>query len=72
MKILNPKHEILNKFKLLMFEIQNSFEQQIERAKRTVKIVRGIQQSRYGIGIRSAFGPAVGRGVLTPRRFIGI
>jgi len=61
-----------SKYQSMLDNIQNSFEQQIERAKRTVKIVRGIQQSRYGIGIRSAFGPAVGRGVLTPRRFIGI
>jgi len=40
-------------------------------AKATVKIIRGLQQSRYGIGIRSSFGPSVGRGALTPRRFIG-
>jgi hypothetical protein len=41
-------------------------------AKATVKIIRGIQQSRYGIGIRSSFGPSVGRGALTPRRFVGL
>jgi hypothetical protein len=40
-------------------------------AKATVKVIRGLQQSRYGIGIRSSFGPSVGRGALTPRRFIG-
>lgn len=40
-------------------------------AKATVKIIRGIQQSRYGVGIRSSFGPSVGRGALTPRRFTG-
>jgi hypothetical protein len=41
-------------------------------AKATVKVIRGIQQSRYGVGIRSSFGPSVGRGALTPRRFLGI
>lgn len=41
-------------------------------AKSTVKVIRGLQQSRYGIGIRSSFGPSVGRGALTPRRFIGL
>lgn len=41
-------------------------------AKATVKVIRGIQQSRYGIGIRSSFGPSVGRGALTPRRFLGV
>lgn len=40
-------------------------------AKATVKIIRGIKQSRYGVGIRSSFGPSVGRGALTPRRYIG-
>lgn len=41
-------------------------------AKATVKIIKGLQQSRYGIGIRSSFGPSVGRGALTPRRFLGL
>lgn len=41
-------------------------------AKATVKVIRGIQQSKYGIGIRSSFGPSVGRGALTPRRFVGL
>ena len=41
-------------------------------AKATIKVIRGLQQSKYGIGIRSSFGPSVGRGALTPRRFIGM
>lgn len=41
-------------------------------AKATVKVIRGLQQSKYGVGIRSSFGPSVGRGALTPRRFIGM
>jgi hypothetical protein len=41
-------------------------------AKATLKYQRGLAQSRYGIGIRSSFGPSVGRGSLTPRRFLGI
>jgi len=39
--------------------------------QRTTKYIRGLQQPKYGIGIRSAFGPNVGRGVLSPRGFIG-
>ena len=42
----------------------------VEKAKATVKIIRGLQQSRYGLGIRSAFGPYSGAGILTPRKFI--
>ena len=49
--------------------MKDSFESQLERAKQTVKITRGLQQPKFGIGIRSAFGPYTGRGVLTPRKF---
>ena len=49
----------------------DQFDKQLEQAKLTVNIVRGLQQPRFGIGIRSSFGPYVGRGVLSPRKFIG-
>jgi hypothetical protein len=51
---------------------KDQFETQLEKAKSTVKIIRGVQQPKYGIGIRSAFGPYTGAGVLTPRKFLGI
>jgi hypothetical protein len=51
--------------------MKDSFEAQLERAKQTVKYIRGLQQPKYGIGIRSAFGPYTGRGSLTPRKFVG-
>jgi hypothetical protein len=47
------------------------FDKQLERAKATVNYVLGLQQPKYGTGIRSAFGPFVGRGVLSPRKFMG-
>lgn len=37
---------------------------------RTTKFLKGLQQPRFGVGIRSAFGPRVARGVLSPRNFI--
>lgn len=49
----------------------DQFERQLERAKQTVKVVRGLQQPRFGMGMRSSFGPHVGSGVLTPRKFVG-
>jgi hypothetical protein len=49
----------------------DQFESQLERAKQTVKIIGGLQQPRFGIGIRSSFGPYVGAGVLSPRKFAG-
>lgn len=51
--------------------MKDSFESQLERAKQTVKYIKGLQQPKYGIGIRSAFGPYTGRGSLTPRKFVG-
>lgn len=48
------------------------FEKQLENAKATVNFIKGLQQPRYGTGIRSAFGPYAGRGVLSPRKFVGL
>jgi hypothetical protein len=50
---------------------QESFTQQLEKAKATVNILKGVQQPKFGTGIRSAFGPYSGRGVLSPRKFVG-
>lgn len=52
--------------------IRDSWESQLERAKQTVKIIKGLQQPRFGIGIRSSFGPFAGRGQLTPQKFVGL
>lgn len=60
-----------SKYQSLYDSVKSSWDEQLDRAKRTVKIVKGLQQSRYGIGIRSAFGPYSGAGQLTPRAFVG-
>ncbi|OPZ93149.1 MAG: hypothetical protein BWY72_02471 [Bacteroidetes bacterium ADurb.Bin416] len=55
-------------------QLRQSAESQVEKAGEaklaTTKFTRGLQQSRYGMGVRSAFGPAVGRGVTSPRNFL--
>jgi len=61
-----------SKYQSLASDAQSRFDSMVTAAKETVKIIRGLKQSRYGIGIRSSFGPSVGRGALTPRRFLGI
>ena len=61
-----------SKYQSMSESAQSRFETMVEAAKETVKIMRGLKQSRFGIGIRSSFGPSVGRGALTPRRFLGI
>lgn len=60
-----------SKYESAYTAMKDAWEQQLERAKQTVKIIKGLQQPRFGIGIRSSFGPHTGSGVLTPRKFVG-
>lgn len=59
-----------SKYESLKQNAESQFDKATEAKARTVKFIRGLQQPRYGIGIRSAFGPRVGRGVLSPRNFV--
>jgi len=61
-----------SKYESAASSASEQFDKQVEKAKATVNIVRGLQQPRYGTGIRSSFGPYVGRGVLSPRKFVGL
>lgn len=60
-----------SKYEAAANNFKDLFESQLERAKNTVKHIRGLQQPRFGVGIRSAWGPYAGRGQLTPQKFIG-
>jgi hypothetical protein len=60
-----------SKYEAAANNFKDLFDSQLEKAKATVKIVRGLQQPRFGVGIRSSFGPYAGRGVLTPQKFVG-
>ena len=60
-----------SKYESLKQGASDQFDKQLERAKATIKIVKGLQQPKYGAGIRSSFGPYVGRGVLAPSKFMG-
>ena len=59
-----------SKYESLKQNAEGQFDKAAETKMMTVKIIRGLQQPRYGVGIRSAFGPFVGRGVLSPRNFL--
>lgn len=61
-----------SKYQSMSSDIQARFQTDVEAAKETVKIFKGLRQSKFGVGIRSSFGPSVGRGALTPRRFLGV
>tara|TARA_Y100000310_G_scaffold296048_1_gene327980 strand:+ start:19117 stop:20013 length:897 start_codon:yes stop_codon:yes gene_type:complete len=59
-----------SKYESLKQNAEAQFDKATEAKRATVKFMRGLQQPRFGIGIRSAFGPHVGRGVLSPRNFL--
>lgn len=61
-----------SKYESLKQGASDQFDKQLERAKATVKIIRGLQMPKYGTGVRSSFGPYVGRGVLAPSKFLGL
>lgn len=60
-----------SKYESAASSVGDQFDKMLEKAKQTVKITKGLQQPRYGIGIRSSFGPYTGSGVLTPAKFVG-
>ncbi len=59
-----------SKYESLKQNAESQFDKAAEAKARTVKFLRGISQPKYGIGIKSAFGSSVGRGVLSPRNFL--
>lgn len=60
-----------SKYESLKNNAESQFDKMLESKARTVKVMRGLQQSRYGIGVRSAFGPVTGHGVLSPQKYLG-
>lgn len=59
-----------SKYESLRSGAEQQFDKATEAKARTVRFLRGLSQPRFGTGVRSAFGPAVGRGVLSPRNFV--
>ena len=59
-----------SKYESLKSNAEGQFDKAAEAKARTVKFIRGLQQPRFGIGIRSAFGPFTGKGVMSPRNFL--
>jgi hypothetical protein len=61
-----------SKYQSMASDAQARFQEFITQAKDTLKFVIGLKQSKYGIGIRSAFGPSLQSPTISPRRFIGV
>ena len=59
-----------SKYEGLKSNAESQTQEMAEAKARTYKIIAGVQQPRFGRGVRSAFGPATGRGILSPRNFL--
>jgi hypothetical protein len=59
-----------SKYQGMKENFENEFDKLKEQAKRSIKIVKGLQQPRYGIGISSALGPFSRQGVQSRRNYV--
>jgi len=59
-----------SKYQSLKDNAEQQFTKATDAKLITVKFIRGLQQPKFGFGVRSSFGPNVGRGVLSPRSFV--
>jgi len=60
-----------SKYEGIKNNAESQLDKMLEAKTRTTKIIRGLQQSRYGLGVRSSFGGPYGNGILTPRKYLG-
>lgn len=59
-----------SKYMDLKRNAEEQWDKLTEAKSRTTKYLAGLKQPRFGRGVRSAFGPHTGRGVLSPRNFV--
>lgn len=59
-----------SKYESLKSNAESQLQLATEAKARTTKYMRSLTQPRFGRGVRSAFGPHVGAGVLSPRKFV--
>ena len=59
-----------SKYESMKQNFEAEFEKSRDLVKRSIKIIKGLKQPRYGIGISSALGPYSKSGVQSRRNFI--
>lgn len=59
-----------SKYQSLKENAESQWDKLVESKRLTTKFLRGLRQPRFSPGVRSAFGPHVGKSVLSPRNFI--
>lgn len=60
-----------SQYESLKGNAEQQLDKMLESKARTVKIMRGLKQSRFGLGLRSSFGPSLAGGVVSPRKYLG-
>jgi hypothetical protein len=59
-----------SKYQSMKDQYINEYDKLVEANKRSIKIIKGLQQARYGIGVSSALGPMNRPGVQSRRNLI--
>ena len=59
-----------SKYQAMKEEFMNQYDKLVEAAKRSIKIIKGLKQNKYGVGLQSALGPMSRPGVQSRRNFI--
>lgn len=59
-----------SKYESLKSNAESQLQLATEAKQRTTKYMRSLTQPRFGRGVRSAFGPHTGAGILSPRKFV--
>lgn len=59
-----------SKYESMKNNFIEEFEKSRELAKRSIKIIKGLQQPKYGIGLQSALGPYSRPGIQSRRNYV--
>lgn len=59
-----------SKYQSMKDEYISEYDKQVEAAKRSIKILKGLRQSKYGIGLNAALGPLSRPGVQSRANFV--
>lgn len=60
-----------SKYMSMKENLEQSYDKLKEEAKKTIKIVKGLKQPRFGIGVSAALGPYSSVGVQSRRNYVG-
>jgi len=59
-----------SKYQAMKDEFISEYDKLVEAAKQSIKIIKGLKQAKYGVGIQSALGPLSRPGVQSRRNWV--